>query len=77
MPQVRLRVNVYSVEYDCDAESCDGKVIFTGKSKPGIDPKQPLLFHVCNKCHKVYELKGMPYPRQELEPANELELSQN
>ena len=75
MAEERYEVKVFNIDYNCDAEGCDGKATFTGKAQPGIDPKQPMLIHLCNKCKKVYHLKTpAPYPRQELERVEKTKL---
>lgn len=66
MAETRTPVDIINVEYVCDEEGCNGKLVFTNKAEPSIDPKVALLIHVCNKCKKTYKMKiTRPYPRQE------------
>jgi len=77
VPEKRFPVKTIQVEYHCDADGCDGQVMFTRKAEPGIDPKNPLMIHICTLCKKVHKLKGVPFPRQEFEPLPVLDLSKN
>ncbi len=74
MPEIKVPVKPFYIEYNCDEKNCKGKVNYTGKIIPGIDPKQPLLMHICNKCKTVYQFKGLPYPRQEFERLPQVKL---
>lgn len=63
MAERETPVQTVVIDYHCDEEGCDGKVV-RDESKPGMwtsDP--PQLPHVCSECGREYSFPNASYPK--------------